>query len=43
VLGPATHIEGKFPIVGRVTTGLDVVRKLAVEDRIIRATVKDTP
>jgi cyclophilin family peptidyl-prolyl cis-trans isomerase len=43
VLGPASHIEGKFPIVGRVTIGLDVVRKLAVEDRIIRATVKDTP
>lgn len=40
VLGPASHIDGKFPIVGKVTTGLDVVRKLAIEDRIVRATVK---
>ena len=40
VLGPASHIDGKFPIFGKVTTGLDVVRKLAVEDRIVRATVK---
>ena len=40
VIGPAAHIEGKYPIFGKVTTGLDVVRKLAVEDRIIRATIK---
>jgi len=40
VIGPASHIDGKFPIFGRVTTGLDVVRKLAVEDRIVRATVQ---
>jgi cyclophilin family peptidyl-prolyl cis-trans isomerase len=40
VIGPASHIDGKFAIVGRVTTGLDVVRKLEVEDRILKATVK---
>ena len=40
VIGPASHIDGKYPIFGRVTAGLDVVRKLAIEDRIIRASVK---
>jgi peptidyl-prolyl cis-trans isomerase B (cyclophilin B) len=40
VIGPASHIDGKFPIFGKVTTGLDVMRKLAIEDRIVRATVK---
>jgi len=40
VIGPASHIDGKFPIFGKVTTGLDVVRKLAIEDRIVRATVR---
>jgi cyclophilin family peptidyl-prolyl cis-trans isomerase len=40
VIGPASHIDGKYPIFGKVTTGMDVVRKLAIEDRIIRATVK---
>src|SRR5262245_4023698 len=40
VIGPASHIDGKFPIFGKVTTGLDVVRKLAIEDRILTATVK---
>jgi len=40
VIGPASHIDGKFPIFGKVTTGLDVVRKLAIEDRILTATVR---
>jgi cyclophilin family peptidyl-prolyl cis-trans isomerase len=40
VIGPASHIDGKYPIFGKVTTGLDVVKKLAADDRIIRATVK---
>jgi peptidyl-prolyl cis-trans isomerase B (cyclophilin B) len=40
VIGPAAHLDGKYPIFGRVTTGLDVVRKLEIDDRIIRATVK---
>jgi peptidyl-prolyl cis-trans isomerase B (cyclophilin B) len=42
VIGPAAHLDGKYPIIGKVTTGLDVVRKLAIDDRIIRATVKGT-
>jgi peptidyl-prolyl cis-trans isomerase B (cyclophilin B) len=40
VIGPASHLDGVHQIFGRVTSGMDVVRKLAVEDRIIRATVK---
>jgi peptidyl-prolyl cis-trans isomerase B (cyclophilin B) len=40
VIGPASHLDGKHQIWGKVTTGMDVVNKLAVPDRIIRATVK---
>jgi peptidyl-prolyl cis-trans isomerase B (cyclophilin B) len=40
VIGPASHLDGKHQIWGRVRTGMDVVNKLAVPDRIIRATVK---
>jgi peptidyl-prolyl cis-trans isomerase B (cyclophilin B) len=40
VIGPASHLDGKHQIWGRVTSGMDVVNKLAVPDRIIRATVK---
>jgi peptidyl-prolyl cis-trans isomerase B (cyclophilin B) len=40
VIGPASHLDGVHQIWGRVTTGMDVVNKLAVPDRIIRATVK---
>jgi peptidyl-prolyl cis-trans isomerase B (cyclophilin B) len=40
VIGPASHLDGKHQIWGRVTTGMDVVNKLAVPDRIIRASVK---
>lgn len=39
VLGPAAHLDGQYTIFGRVKSGLDVVQKLAVDDRIIRATV----
>jgi peptidyl-prolyl cis-trans isomerase B (cyclophilin B) len=41
VIGPASHLDGMHQIWGRVTTGMDVVNKLAVPDRIIRATVKE--
>jgi cyclophilin family peptidyl-prolyl cis-trans isomerase len=41
VIGPASHLDGKHQIWGKVTTGMDVVNKLAVPDRIIRATVKE--
>lgn len=40
VIGPASHLDGRHQIFGRVTSGMDVVRKLAPEDRIVRATVK---
>lgn len=41
VTGPAAHLDGQYAIVGKVSTGMDAVMKLAVEDRIIRATVKE--
>lgn len=40
VIGPASHLDGKHQIWGRVSSGMDVVMKLAVPDRIIRASVK---
>ncbi|HXG88289.1 MAG TPA: peptidylprolyl isomerase [Vicinamibacterales bacterium] len=40
VTGPASHLDGKHQIFGKVITGMDVVKKIAAEDRIIRATVK---
>ncbi len=40
VIGPASHLDGRHQIFGKVTTGMDVIRKIAVDDRIIRATVK---
>lgn len=40
VTGPASHLDGKHQIFGKVIVGMDVVRKIAVGDRIIRATVK---
>ena len=40
VIGPASHLDGKHQIWGKVSAGMDVVNKLAVPDRIIRATVK---
>jgi peptidyl-prolyl cis-trans isomerase B (cyclophilin B) len=40
-LGTPSHLDGKHQIFGRITTGMDIVRKLEVEDRIIRATVKE--
>ena len=40
VIGPASHLDGVHQIWGRVSSGMDVVNKLAVPDRIIRATVK---
>lgn len=41
VIGPASHLDGKHQIFGKISAGgMDVVNKLAVPDRIIRATVK---
>ena len=42
VIGPASHLDGKHQIFGKVIgNGMDVVNKLAVPDRIIRASVKE--
>ena len=41
VIGPASHLDGKHQIWGRISSGMDVVNKLAVPDRIIRASVKE--
>jgi peptidyl-prolyl cis-trans isomerase B (cyclophilin B) len=40
VIGPASHLDGRHQIFGKVSAGMDVVMKIAPEDRIIRATVK---
>ena len=40
VIGPASHLDGKHQIWGRISSGMDVVNKVEVPDRIIRATVK---
>jgi peptidyl-prolyl cis-trans isomerase B (cyclophilin B) len=41
VIGPASHLDGRHQIWGKVIgDGMDVVNKLAVDDRIVRATVK---
>src|SRR5262245_58856745 len=40
VIGPASHLDGMHQIWGRISSGMDVVNKLAVPDRIIRASVK---
>ena len=41
VIGPASHLDGRHQIWGKVIgRGMDVVNKLAVDDRIVRATVK---
>jgi peptidyl-prolyl cis-trans isomerase B (cyclophilin B) len=42
VTGPASHLDGKHQIFGRVISGMEVVRKIAPGDRIVRATVKGT-
>ena len=38
---PCSKLDGQFVVWGRVITGLEVVDKLKVEDRIVRMTVKE--
>jgi peptidyl-prolyl cis-trans isomerase B (cyclophilin B) len=40
VIGPASHLDGVHQLWGKVVSGMDVVNKVAVPDRIIKATVK---
>jgi cyclophilin family peptidyl-prolyl cis-trans isomerase len=40
MLGNAPKLDGSFTVFGQVISGMDVVRKLAVTDRIRRITVK---
>jgi cyclophilin family peptidyl-prolyl cis-trans isomerase len=39
-LAPQPRLDGSYTVFGRVTSGMDVVSKIAVGDRLIRATVK---
>ena len=35
------QLDGQYTVFGKITSGMDVVQKIAVGDRIIRATVKE--
>lgn len=39
-LAPVPRLDGQYTVFGKITSGMDVVQKIAVGDRIIRATVK---
>jgi cyclophilin family peptidyl-prolyl cis-trans isomerase len=39
-LAPTPRLDGQYTVFGKVISGMDVVQKIAVGDRIIRATVK---
>ena len=39
-LTPQPQLDGKHPIIGRVISGMDVARKIAVADRLVRASVR---
>jgi peptidyl-prolyl cis-trans isomerase B (cyclophilin B) len=39
-LAPTPRLDGQYTVFGKVISGMDVVQKIAVGDRIIRASVK---
>lgn len=41
-LTPQPQLDGRHPIIGTVIAGMDVARKIAVADRLIRASVRGT-
>lgn len=41
-LSPQPRLNANYAVFGKVISGMDVVRKLAIGDRIVRATVKGT-
>ena len=40
-LAPQPRLDGQYTVFGKVISGMDVVQKIAVGDRIIRVTVKE--
>jgi cyclophilin family peptidyl-prolyl cis-trans isomerase len=40
-LSPQANLDGKYTVFGKVISGMDVVAKLQVTDRIIRVTVRE--
>jgi cyclophilin family peptidyl-prolyl cis-trans isomerase len=40
-LAPQPSLDGKYTVFGRVISGMEVVTKIAVTDRIVRATVRE--
>src|SRR6266540_1032317 len=40
-LRPTPQLDGQYTVFGKVISGMDVVQKIAVGDRIIRVTVKE--
>jgi cyclophilin family peptidyl-prolyl cis-trans isomerase len=40
-LAPTPQLDGKYTVFGKILSGMDVVSKLAIGDRIIRVTVKE--
>jgi cyclophilin family peptidyl-prolyl cis-trans isomerase len=40
-LRPTPELDGKYTVFGKIISGMDVVRKIAVGDRIIRVSVRE--
>jgi cyclophilin family peptidyl-prolyl cis-trans isomerase len=40
-LSPQPRLDGQYTVFGQVISGMDVVSKLQVTDRIIRVTVRE--